>query len=179
MTITHAERLQVKLYASATPPAGEDLVPVFHRWIREHVVDDDTLIDVVDYGHVKDGPGVALIGHGADYFYDESEGRKGLLFFRKRALEGDLRGRLQDAFTRTLEGAARLEGEGALDVAFGRDEVLVRILDRLHAPNDDASYAALEPLVREVAEAALGGAVTLERVGAGTKGPLSVRVRRA
>ena len=42
------------------------------------------MIDVANYAHVPKGPGVALIGHGTDYFIDEGEGRLGLLYNRKR-----------------------------------------------------------------------------------------------
>jgi hypothetical protein len=177
-TIEHAERVQVKLYGEGAKLSEEALVPVWHRWISERRVEDDTLIDVADYGHVKDGPGIALIGHGADFFYDEGEGRPGLLIFRKRAFEGDLRARLEDAFTRVLRAKSWLEAEPGLGARFGLDEVLVRILDRLHAPNDDATFEALAPIVRDVAEKVLGHAVEVSRAGT-PKGPLSARVRRA
>lgn len=177
-TIDHAQRVQVKLYGEGTPISGEALVPVWHRWIADRRVEDDTLVDVADYAHVKDGPGIALIGHGTDLFYDEGEGRPGLLVFRKRAFEGDLRARLEDAFTRVLRARTWLEAEPSLGARFGAEEVLVRILDRLHAPNDDAAFDALVPIVREVAEKVLGHAVDITRAGT-PKGPLSARVRRA
>ncbi|MCB9599568.1 MAG: hypothetical protein H6720_04305 [Sandaracinus sp.] len=177
-TIDHASRVQVKLYEDGTKLDTEALIPVWHRWIAERRLQDETLVDVADYGHVKDGPGIALIGHGTDLFYDEGEGRPGLLLFRKRAFEGDLRARLRDAFERVLQAQTWLEAEDSLSVRFGRREVLVRILDRLHAPNDDAAFEALAPIVREVAEEVLGHAVEVSRAGT-PKGPLSARVRRA
>ena len=39
----------------------EKLVPVFHQWIREKKIPDELLIDVADYAHVPQGPGVVLI----------------------------------------------------------------------------------------------------------------------
>ena len=36
------------------------LIPVFHGWIQTRAL-ADVLIDVVDYRHVPDGPGVMLI----------------------------------------------------------------------------------------------------------------------
>ncbi len=174
-TIDQAARLQVKLYEEGARLDPEALVPVWHRWIAERRVVDDTLVDVADYGHVKDGPGIALIGHGADFFYDEGEGRPGLLVFRKRAFEGDLRARLRDAFERVLCARGWLEAD--LGARFGTDEVLVRVLDRLHAPNDDATFEALAPIVREIAEEVLGHPVEVTRAGT-PKGPLSARVSR-
>ena len=81
-----AHKLQLKLFADAQPGRSlEDFIPVFHRWIKDRVLTDDTLVDVANYAHVPEGPGVVLIGHGADYFMDEGGGRLGLLFNRKRA----------------------------------------------------------------------------------------------
>ena len=61
-----AQKLQVKFFANAEI-SETALVPVFHDWIRERVVPDELLIDVADYSHVPDGPGVMIIGHHADY----------------------------------------------------------------------------------------------------------------
>ena len=63
----HSERLQLKLFLEpSTHFELEALIPVFHRFIRDHVI-KELLIDVVDYSHVPNGPGVVLIGHFADH----------------------------------------------------------------------------------------------------------------
>ncbi|HEV8246140.1 MAG TPA: hypothetical protein VGP93_10250, partial [Polyangiaceae bacterium] len=74
-------KIQVKYFA-VEPIALEHFVPVFHRFIRDHVL-DELLIDVADYAHVHHGPGVVLVGHAADYYMDQGEGRLGLLYSRK------------------------------------------------------------------------------------------------
>ena len=82
-----AHKLQLKIYLtpeSARTLDVEALIPVFHRWIKQRALPELT-IDVANYQHVPKGPGVVLIGHGADYFLDEGEGRAGLLHNRKRA----------------------------------------------------------------------------------------------
>ena len=82
-----AHKLQLKIYLtpeSARAVDIEDLIPVFHRWIKQRLLPELT-IDVANYRHVPQGPGVVLIGHGSDYFMDEGEGRPGLLHNRKRA----------------------------------------------------------------------------------------------
>ena len=82
-----AHKLQLKIYLtpeSARAVDLEDLIPVFHRWIKQRLLPELT-IDVANYRHVPQGPGVVLIGHGSDYFMDEGEGRPGLLHNRKRA----------------------------------------------------------------------------------------------
>jgi len=172
MSIREAQRVHIKIYASETV-APEALIPVFHRWIRESVLDDELAIDVADYSHVHEGPGVVLIGHGGDYYYDLGEGKPGLLYSRKRGFEGDLEARVRDALRRALAACDQLEAEG-IGLKFDRTTVSIRVPDRLHAPNDDASYAALEALVAKVIEGELGKAPTLtreERRG----GPLATR----
>jgi hypothetical protein len=143
----NAHKLQLKIYATpaaakATP--AEALIPVFHRWIKDRVLPELT-IDVANYGHVPDGPGVVLIGHGTDYFMDEGEGRLGLLHNRKRSgpAEGE---RLSDLARRALYAATLLEKDPALagKLSFATNELLFRINDRLAAPNTDATFAAVK-----------------------------------
>ena len=61
----------------------EDVIPVFHEWIQNRVL-DELLIDVVDYRHVHNGPGVMLIAHDAHYAIDVADGHMGLLYSRRR-----------------------------------------------------------------------------------------------
>src|SRR5258708_29856126 len=110
-----AQKLQLKIYA--TPDSARDIqlesfVVVFHRWIKEHVL-PELLIDVASYAHVPEGPGVALIGHGSDYFMDEGEGRLGLLHNRKRCGPPPA-DRLSDLPRRTLYAPVLLEREPSL-----------------------------------------------------------------
>ena len=63
-----AKRVQVKVYAAGAVPT-ERLIPVFHRWIREKTL-DELALDVADYGHVHEGPGVVLIGQDKPDFRD-------------------------------------------------------------------------------------------------------------
>src|SRR5580765_2876357 len=104
-----AHKLQLKIYLtpeSARALDPEALIPVFHRWIKQRLLPELT-IDVANYGHVPEGPGVVLIGHGSDYFMDAGEGRLGLLHNRKRsgAAAGE---RLSDLARRTLYAASLL-----------------------------------------------------------------------
>jgi hypothetical protein len=176
-----AHKLQLKIYA--TPAAAkavepEALIPVFHRWIKDHVLPELT-IDVANYGHVPEGPGVVLIGHGADYFMDEGEGRLGLLHNRKRS--GPAPGeRLADLARRTLHAASLLERDPALagKLQFATNELLFRVNDRLAAPNTDATFAALKGELEALGKKLFGGAVELQRVG-GPKELFAVRLKGA
>jgi len=160
----NSHRIQVKVYATGTLKP-EQLVPVFHGWIREKKL-DELAIDVADYEHVHEGPGVVLVGHQFDYSWDLGEGRPGLIYLRKREAPAP-EARLGDAVRRALVGCRLLEQEPALaGIGFKTDELVVKLPDRLHAPTEDAGFSAfkaeLEPLA---AKLYAGAKVTLERVG--------------
>ncbi len=159
-------KFQIKLYLEPNAAFELDaLIPVFHSWIREKRI-NDFVIDVADYGHVKDGPGVVLIGGGSDYYLDLTDGRPGLLYSRKRDLDADDEGSLTDAVRRVLEATALLEGETTLpNLKFSLGEISVRVNDRLNAPNDETTLAAIGPVITKVLTKALGKAPKLELAG--------------
>lgn len=169
-------KFQVKLYTSSGEIVLDKLIPVFHTWIREKKIADELLIDVADYAHVPQGPGVVLIGHQSDYYLDVADDRPGLLYSRKRGFEGSFEAGIEDAFRRALGACQLLEAEPDLDLAFETGEVLFRVQDRLHAPNEDATYEVYEGPLTEIANAFFGGPVSVERV-ASPREPFSVRIQ--
>jgi hypothetical protein len=140
-----AHKLQVKLFLDRPLAAGiEPFIAVFHAWIKHRRL-PELLIDVANYAHVPKGPGVALIGNDGDYFIDETDGRAGLLYSRKREAPppGE---RLRDAFRRAINAALLLEQEQSVGpLRFRSDELLFRINDRLLAPSNEGTFAALRP----------------------------------
>jgi hypothetical protein len=138
---------------------------------------DELAIDVADYEHVHEGPGVVLVGHAYDYFWDYGEGRPGLAYTRKREAPAPEQ-RLADAVRRVLVGARLLEQDATLTgLAFRTDELLVRLPDRLHAPTDDAGFAAFRAELELLAGKLYPGAAhTIERVG-GARELLGARVK--
>ena len=166
-----ASKLQLKIFAApgrAAAPPLDAFIPVFHRWIKDHVL-AELSIDVANYAHVPKGPGVVLIGHNCDYFVDESEGRLGLLHNRKRGSVAP-EARLEDLFRRTLHAAALLEKEpllsGAGALAFAPNEFLFRINDRLAGPATDETFAAVRPELEALGRRLFEGApFELGRVG--------------
>jgi hypothetical protein len=169
-------RIQLKLYAQAGFAIDTHRsVRVYHRWIKERVLPEQ-LIDVADYSHVHHGPRVALIGHGSDYYLDDSEGRPGLLYFRKRAAPPPHE-RLADAFRHCLTAARLLENDPGFDAPprFGAGEVRLRFVDRLQAPNTDAGYEPLRELVEHFLAELYRTPVEIEREGT-EREPLSLRI---
>lgn len=118
---------------------------VFNSWIQKQAL-DELLIDVADYLHVHNGPGIMLIGHEADYSLDNRAGRLGLLYNRKEQLEGTTQEKLAQAVRAALTAARLLENENGLK--FNRQEVQVIINDRLIAPNTTETFASIEPGLR-------------------------------
>ncbi len=131
-----------------------DFVKVFQRWIQKGEI-GGLLIDVHDYSHVPNGPGVMLVAHEAHYRMDDTDGRLGLRYVRKRQLDGDWSERLRTVFRETFRAAQALEGEPEFQGAlrFYTSEVSVRVEDRLVAPNSPETFARFEPIVRPVANA--------------------------
>ena len=179
--MTIPKRLSIKFHAEAAP--GFDIsavVPVFHRWIREHAVENELIIDVADYKHVVDGPGVLLIGHEADYGLELVDGRLGLLYTRKREVGESLTGAFQTLFSQSLSAARRLESEPELTgLRIHTDAADVAILDRLAFENSDEGVNAIGPALEEVLAGIYSGGATARRLDNDPRLPLTVRVSAA
>jgi hypothetical protein len=176
-----AQKLQLKIFATEDSAQGvepEAVIAVFHRWIKERVL-RELVVDVANYAHVPEGPGVVLIGHGSDYFLDLGAGRLGLLHNRKRSAPPPA-DRLGDLVRRTLHAALLLERDPLLSgkLVFASNELLFRINDRLAAPNDAATFAAVKPELEAMAGRIFERPFELTRVG-GPKDLFSVRVTTA
>ncbi|HEY2409147.1 MAG TPA: hypothetical protein VGI10_24245 [Polyangiaceae bacterium] len=168
-----SERFQIKLFLDPKSHVElEALVPVFHRFIRDKVL-PELMIDVVDYSHVHDGPGVVLIGHESDYYVGKLDGVLGLVYSRKRAAPAP-DARLKDGLRRLLNVARLLEHASDLKPAaqFRRDELTLRATDRLRAPNSADVAAELGKELQQFL-VPFGGA-TVERI-ADAKGAVGVR----
>ena len=140
MNIQH---LNIKFYLENPETVNlSDYGPVFNTWIQNQRL-DELLIDVADYLHVHNGPGILLIGHEADYSLDHRGGRLGLLYNRKAQLDGTTQEKLAQAVHANLTVAQILEKENGLK--FNTREVQILVNDRLLVPNTAETFAALEP----------------------------------
>src|SRR5678815_1415872 len=89
-------KIHIKFFASEPVQVEQaEFVPVFHSWIQIQSVPDHTLIDVADYAHVKDGPGILLVANEANFYADWIGGRFGLTYQRKHPAPGDFKDRLR------------------------------------------------------------------------------------
>lgn len=144
MNIQH---INIKFYLENPETVNlADYAAVFNTWIQKQRL-EELLIDVADYLHVHNGPGIMLIGHEADYSLDNRAGRLGLLYNRKEQLDGTTQEKLAQAVRATLTAAQILEKEKSLK--FNGQEVQIIINDRLLVPNTAETFAALEHDLRE------------------------------
>src|SRR2546422_8521467 len=119
-----SHKFGVKLFF--TNPAAKplkDFIPVFHGWIQRQALPGHLLIDVHDYSHVHQGPGILLVAHEANLSIDEAEGRRGLVYIRKQPAT------LRETVDATFAAAKLLD-----DVKFETGTFEVFCNDRLATP---------------------------------------------
>ena len=169
-------KIGVKIFVAN--PQGVDIhefVPVFHGWIQRQKIDGHLLIDVHDYSHVANGPGILLVAHEGNFSMDQDGGRLGLFYYRKRPLPHGLEANLRTVTNTALQACKLLESEPKLKgIKFKTDEILVVANDRLLAPNDAASRAKLEPVIAR----ALGKAKLAPQAAADSRERLAFVVSR-
>ncbi len=170
-------RVQIKYFVEN--PEAVDLaamIGVFQRWIQEKKL-NELLVDVADYGHVFQGPGVVLIGHESDYALDMGAGRPGLLHTRKRQQDPSLEDQLRRSFYNALTACKLLEAERSLKLKFRTDEAEVRFMDRLQLPNTPDSLAAVQDSLTAVLGEVYGAPVNIAPRTTDSRHVLTLAVR--
>jgi len=157
-------KTNVKFFAEkGTELPLRDFIPVFHRWIQQDKL-EGMLVDVAEYTHVHQGPGVLLIAHEANYSVDETDGKRGFLYAQKRTPEKKAEEHLKTAFRRALQSASWLEKESefAGKLKFSAGHFFVSVNDRASAPPGAASQAELEKQLKPFLDSLYGaGAYSL------------------
>ncbi|MBT6177450.1 MAG: hypothetical protein HOI23_09375 [Deltaproteobacteria bacterium] len=179
MTALNATQFFIKFPANLRADYdAKELIPVFQRWIQKDAL-EGVLIDVANYSHVQDGPGVLLIGHESNWSLDFGDGEPGLLYTRKREALGDIESRLKDAFRLSLEACQLLATDETLKdpISFNAGDFVLGINNRLLAPNDDETFEDVrEGLTRFLNWLFLGEKVQLQR-DQRSRSRFNVRVR--
>jgi hypothetical protein len=152
------QKINIKIFIDV--PARIRLEPflnIFARW-REDKSDPAEWIDLADYAHVANGPGVMLIGRQGNLSADLCEPGPGLLYANKSGLSGRLEDRVLETWRRGLTLVRRLHADpdypGELQPRPGAWEITFN--DRLVAPNTDETDQVLQPGVRTVARKLFG-----------------------
>jgi hypothetical protein len=162
-----SSKLQVKFYLEGAADVKlAEVAPVFHSWIQTHALAEHMLIDVADYAHVPDGPGILLVSDEANIYFDQFDGRLGLTYSRKRPIAGTFADRLAAVVGYARQACELLEASPVLNGAkFGTGEVSFKINDRLAAPNTAATFAEIRPELEKAAKEIFGAGVRLEHKG--------------
>ncbi len=162
MTIV-PKRLGLKFSLKQQPTlAPEDILPIFQRWIQEHRL-EGMLIDVIDYKHVPEGPGIVLIADEVDLAYDLTDGEIGLYYIRKRDLPAELDEALRLVFRGALAAALALEAEAPGDILFEFGSAKISFLDRMNYPNTADVFADARSIMTELLNGIYGRDVAVAR----------------
>ena len=173
------ERFCVKFFTQ--PGADIDdtvFIEIFHEWIRLKTL-NGVLLDVADYRHVPNGPGIMLISHEINFAMDSTNGRFGILAQRKLGKAANHRGAVLELVAATLKFAALLENDprtaGKLDFDAGAFEYSSN--DRLLAPNTPAAFTDLLPDLQSAAAVIYPGQkVLITRIENDPRDRLTIRV---
>lgn len=103
-------------------------IEVFHGWVANQAF-GEMLIDVADYRHVPNGPGVVMVGLESDWSIDQTGGRFGLRYNRKSALAGTNDDRFLHALRQAAKTCALLE-EQFPGLKFSRTQFELFVNDR-------------------------------------------------
>lgn len=173
------QQASVKLFLQDSQDLDLDaFIPIFHEWIRAKRLPDHLLIDVADYRHVPDGPGVMLVAHEAHYGIDSEAGKPGFLYSRKRDPIGDAGTAMKDALKRAAMASELVEQEESLGgkLKFRTSDLELRVVSRLTAPNTEETRKALEPVWTAVLEEAGFSGLELE-TASDPRSPFTLRIR--
>ena len=171
-----AQQISVKLF-NRKAATQADLIPIFHRWIREDALAEHLLIDVADYRHVPTGPGIMLIANHAHLWMDEAAPGVGLVYGRRRDPLGDLSTKIHGALGWVATAAALLEAEDGFEGLFDPRRIEVQIRSRLtDAESFESARSALAGEAEAIADQIWGPGAELE-FGGDPRRPPTIRLR--
>jgi len=160
------QHVNIKIFAKTDAGVNvADAIPVFHRWIQNRAL-PEMLIDVADYSHVPEGPGVLLIAHEANYSLDQARDQLGLLYNRKAKDGSGIS--LRQAYDAAVKACERLETEPEFGgkLAFDRNHLELVLNDRLVYPNTDEAWGEVKTELTRFFDGVFGaGKYVMERQG--------------
>jgi hypothetical protein len=168
-------RLGIKFFAETGRPVElTEFIPVFHEWIQKQIIAEHLLIDVHNYSHMQDGPGILLVAHQGNFSIDMMEGRMGLLYYRKQPIEA-----LSDIIKPAVQACGLLEQDTRMRdrLRFRMKDMLIIANDRLLAPNNDETVAELQPPISAALKEVLAKSFQLSRVSDDPKERLTMRAQ--
>ncbi|MFM9073545.1 MAG: hypothetical protein ACKOOC_09120 [Cyanobium sp.] len=160
------ERFCIKFPAYPGQVDDAAFIPIFHEWIRLKTI-PGALIDVADYRHVPEGPGIMLISHEINYAMEHGGGQFGLSAQRKLGPGSTHGERILELAKRLALFGSLLESDGRLggQLRFEGEKFIYLANDRLQLPNTDEAFAVLQTELEAVGLDLYGGSpVTVSRI---------------
>ena len=132
---------------------SRDFIPEFHKWIQSSSVPEHMLIDVIDYSHIPDGPGIMLIAHEGHFSLDKENNQPGMLYMRRAELEGSFEDRFESVFSTSLHAAQMLiNNELGSEMHLLPDSFRFTTNDRLLAENNEENRDLLSNTIHKILE---------------------------
>ena len=119
----------------------ELFIPIFHEWIQKNKIPNHIMVDVADYKHIPDGPGIMLIAHEGNFSIDLENGEVGLLYIRKQPLKNDVINNIHEIKS-TLNQACELliNNEILREKISFNNQYRIIANDRYYFPNNKKSF---------------------------------------
>jgi len=131
------QKFGIKLYLTTNSSFDtKDFIPVFHNWIQDKIIEDHLLIDVADYSHIPDGPGIMLIAHEGHFSLDQENRQPGIMYMRKTEIAGSFKERFNMVLSTVVKAANHLsDNDVGKQVDFKPNLFRFITNDRLYAEN--------------------------------------------
>ena len=129
----------------------DTFINIFHKWIQEDKIPNHTMVDVADYKHIVDGPGIMLIAHEGYFSLDSEDGELGLLYMRKSPLGNDISKNIlniQQILNFAIE-LLKLEFNSSEKILFSQNYTLISN-DRYAFPNSKNGKNELFQIVSDI-----------------------------
>ena len=156
--IQDLQRLQIRIGSDAAPTLSLDsFITIFGRW-RKQEGHPAEWVDMADYAHVSQGPGIMLIGQRCNFSFDMGGPGPGILYAAKKGLTGSHPARILSAieWCLALSNLLVAEEEFPPGVRLRTDSLELRFNDRLETPNTAATDEQLQPAIRQALDALFG-----------------------
>ena len=146
------QKFGIKLYLTTNGSFdSKDFIPVFHNWIQEKVINDHLLIDVADYSHIPDGPGIMLIAHEGHFSLDQENHQPGIMYMRKTELDGTFNDRFNKILSTVIEAADQLRNNNInKDINFINNSFRFIANNRLYAENTIENQTLYKKKIKNV-----------------------------
>lgn len=112
-----------------------DVVNLFHDWIREED-EDKVLLDVADYSHVPNGPGIILVGFYENIYFEINGKHPAFAVVYKRPIDGDNTSKVKHVFSKAVIFANKFQQAFEGKVTLDTENIKLGLNDRYYKRED-------------------------------------------